>query len=348
MNKENKIIGDLHLHSKASDGIWTPREVVLNAKARDLETIAITDHDTTYGVPEALDEAKKQGINVIPGIEIDAKYTSSDVEVRNLELLGLDINIDLMQPLVDKRNKDRTRLLEDYIQNFNNYLSSKDFIKENEYKNFNLVAPEKIKLSDVINWYNSRNLDQTEKPYENPFPFLSKMTLVQYVADNFLEEENKNLIMSGDRPAGDEFKKEYKEILKTDIESKPSFYEAIKAVKNAGGLAVLAHPGLSKGYEGGMLKEWELPREEWFKEREELTPFSFVNELKQQGLDGLEIYNYKTNDKSHYENHDLINQYFTELATKLDLITTAGSDCHGPKSNGPQMGDYGLTNLNWR
>ncbi len=338
-----KIIADLHMHSKASDGIWTPREVVQNAKARNLEFIALTDHDTTFGIPEALDEAKKQDIIVIPGIEIDAKYIAKNAEIQNLELLGLNIDLELMQSLVDKRNKDRTDRLEDYICHFNQYLRSSDFAKQNESKEFRLVAPKSVTLAEVIKWYNQKDLDQSGNSYDNPFPFLSKMTLVQYLADNFLEKDKREAILSGDRPAGDAFKKEYKQILNTSMESKPSFYEAISAVKQAKGLAVVAHPGLSKAYENGMLKEWELPRDEWFKDREVLTPYSFVSDLKQHGLDGLETYNYKTNDRVHSENSNVINEYFSSLASKLNLITTAGSDCHGPKGKGPLMAKFGLT-----
>jgi len=342
-SESEKVIADLHMHSKASDGIWTPREVVQNAKARNLEVIALTDHDTTFGVPEALEEAKKQNLIVIPGIEIDAKYVLPNAQVRNLELLGLNFNLELIQPLVDRRKNDRLIFMDEYIRNLNNYLTSPNFQSENDKKQFRLVNPRTITLNDLIVWYNQRNLDQTGRPYENPFPFLSKMTLVQYIADNFLEDGKKKAILSGDRATGNAFKKEYKEIIKTTAETKPTFYEAIKAVKDAGGIAILAHPGLSKGYENGMIKEWELPVEEWFREREVLTPYIFIRDLKNHGLDGIEIYNYRANDKPHAENHELINQYFVELAKRLELITTAGSDCHGPKGKGPLMGTFGLT-----
>ncbi|MBU0979341.1 MAG: PHP domain-containing protein [Nanoarchaeota archaeon] len=59
---------DLHLHTTASDGRLTPKQLVEAAKKRGLKAIAITDHDTVDGVQEALDNA--EGIEVIPGIEI--------------------------------------------------------------------------------------------------------------------------------------------------------------------------------------------------------------------------------------------------------------------------------------
>lgn len=331
---------DTHMHSKASDGIWTPREVVQNAKAKGLEIIALTDHDTTFGVAEAQDEAKKQGITLIPGIEIDAKYQTELGTVRNIELLGLNIDVGLLQPLVDRRNHDRLSLMEDYVRGFNDYISSETFTAENENKQFKLVSPRPISLAEIVDWYNQRNLDSKGVAYQNPNPFLSKMTLVQFIADKFLASGLREKILKAEREAGDTFKKEYKRVLSTNKESKPSFYEAIQAVKAARGKAVVAHPGLSKGYEDGMIKEWEMPEEQWFTSPG-FTAYRFIEDLTNHGLDGIELYNYRGSDKEHSESHDLINKYFTKLANKLGLITTFGSDCHGPKGKGPLMGTFG-------
>ncbi len=65
---------DLHTHSTASDGSMTPRELVRHAKRMGLCAIAITDHDTTSGIEEALDESEKIGMKVIPGIEISVDF----------------------------------------------------------------------------------------------------------------------------------------------------------------------------------------------------------------------------------------------------------------------------------
>ena len=46
---------DLHIHTTASDGTFSPKEVVEEAVRRKLSVIAITDHDTTQGIPEALE-----------------------------------------------------------------------------------------------------------------------------------------------------------------------------------------------------------------------------------------------------------------------------------------------------
>ena len=49
---------DLHVHSNASDGTYTPTEVILTAKQAELSAIALTDHDTVAGIKEAKEAAK--------------------------------------------------------------------------------------------------------------------------------------------------------------------------------------------------------------------------------------------------------------------------------------------------
>jgi hypothetical protein len=74
---------DLHLHTTASDGQFSPSELVAMALERNLLVIAITDHDTTAGIAEALEAARGTGLEVIPGVEI-----SCDVPHEEVHLLG--------------------------------------------------------------------------------------------------------------------------------------------------------------------------------------------------------------------------------------------------------------------
>ena len=66
---------DLHVHSNASDGTLSPTEVVRLAFSSGLSAIALTDHDTTGGIPEALSAAEAVGIEVVPGIELSCVYS---------------------------------------------------------------------------------------------------------------------------------------------------------------------------------------------------------------------------------------------------------------------------------
>ena len=73
---------DLHLHTLASDGRLTPTELIGLAAKQGLKTIAVTDHDTTDGLEEAVDAAKDyHGLRVIPGIELSADVPGDEVHV---------------------------------------------------------------------------------------------------------------------------------------------------------------------------------------------------------------------------------------------------------------------------
>ena len=72
---------DLHLHTTASDGLFTPKETIHWAYKRNLKAVAITDHDTIDGIEEALKEGKKYNIEVVPGIEINTNYNNLEIHI---------------------------------------------------------------------------------------------------------------------------------------------------------------------------------------------------------------------------------------------------------------------------
>ncbi|MEZ0536266.1 PHP domain-containing protein [Caldicellulosiruptoraceae bacterium PP1] len=78
---------DLHVHTTASDGTFSPSEVVKIAKQSNLSAIAITDHDTILGIQEAKEKAEDLGIEVISGVEI-----SADFEIE-MHILGYFIDV---------------------------------------------------------------------------------------------------------------------------------------------------------------------------------------------------------------------------------------------------------------
>jgi predicted metal-dependent phosphoesterase TrpH len=72
---------DLHTHSTASDGIYSPTELLHRAKDVGLRVLALTDHDTTDGLAEAAQVASKLDIDFIPGIEINTDVRGGEVHV---------------------------------------------------------------------------------------------------------------------------------------------------------------------------------------------------------------------------------------------------------------------------
>ncbi len=72
---------DLHIHSTASDGSFTPEGVVRLAKERGLAAIALTDHDTIDGVAEAAAAGEALGVEVIAGVEISARFPGGSMHI---------------------------------------------------------------------------------------------------------------------------------------------------------------------------------------------------------------------------------------------------------------------------
>lgn len=97
---------DLHTHTYHSDGFYAPENLLTKAHNRGIEVLSITDHDSMNGISEAIEIAKKFGIEIVPGVEI-----SSDIRDTEVHILGY---------FVDQNNKE----LEHYL----------NFFREERYK----------------------------------------------------------------------------------------------------------------------------------------------------------------------------------------------------------------------
>ena len=72
---------DLHLHSTASDGEVEPAGVVERAASAGLDAVALTDHDTIAGLPEAIDAGERLGVRVVTGCEFSVKAPWGEMHV---------------------------------------------------------------------------------------------------------------------------------------------------------------------------------------------------------------------------------------------------------------------------
>ncbi len=110
---ENTFV-DLHTHSTASDGTFSPTELMRAAKAAGLVGIALTDHDTGNGLQEAAAEAARLGIRFVPGIEISADFPAPG----QLHILGHFIEPGspalhkMSTILLDSRNERNPKIIE--------------------------------------------------------------------------------------------------------------------------------------------------------------------------------------------------------------------------------------------
>ena len=105
---------DLHVHSTASDGTASPRELAELALRQGLSAVAVTDHDTVLGYPELKEAGEELGIETVPGIEISTKFH------RAVHILGyyIDPHSPHLEPVLnwvvedrDKRNREMCRLM---------------------------------------------------------------------------------------------------------------------------------------------------------------------------------------------------------------------------------------------
>lgn len=104
---------DLHLHSSASDGAWTPEAVVRAAAAAGLAVVAVTDHDTTAGVPAALAAGERLGVRVLPALEVTARDGAAEVHILGY---GVDVGSRALRLLEEAAARAREIRVEAMLQ----------------------------------------------------------------------------------------------------------------------------------------------------------------------------------------------------------------------------------------
>jgi predicted metal-dependent phosphoesterase TrpH len=247
---------DLHMHSTASDGAYTPAEVVNIAITHQMDVIALTDHDNVQGIPLAVEAAKQTQLQVIAGVEL-----SSQDETVDRHLLGYMLNIEYA-PLLAQL---------DVLRNGRVYR-----IQEMVKKLESIGLP--IDPERVLQMAGDGSVGR---------PHLARAMLdkgyVSSIQDAF------------DRYIGDDG---------AAYVPHPQFApdEAIRLIHEAGGVAVLAHPGHYENFAG------------------------IVEELVAQGLDGVETYYYDHSPK-------VVSELYW-LAKHHDLVMTVGSDFHRREGDG--------------
>lgn len=269
MTTVSPTIADLHVHSKASDGVLTPEELVYEAKNCGLQVLALTDHDTLDGLPAALHAGETAKLEVIPGIELSCGWPDRE---ESLHVLGLFVSLEaeiLRRKLREQQQKRFTRA-------------------------FRILA----RLEQL-------GIDTTTLRQEfdtDPDRVLGRPHVARFLVANGLvnsTQEAFDRYLSRGRPAY-----EPKEHLLPE--------EGIEAIHRAGGMAIIAHPGL--------LPDWE----------------SVWNLVNQYPWDGIEVY---------YSEHSPAQvQRFADIAHQRNWLTTGGSDYHGDHTKKNNLlGQGGLT-----
>lgn len=104
---------DFHLHTTHSDGSCTPTEVVEMAHQAGVTALAITDHDITTGIVEAITAGQQYGIDVIPGIEISSIINDSELHILGYFLDWQDPELQARcHTLRDSRHRRNPKIIE--------------------------------------------------------------------------------------------------------------------------------------------------------------------------------------------------------------------------------------------
>lgn len=141
--EQNKYI-DLHTHTTASDGEYTPREVISKAIKNNVGVLAITDHDTVQGLSDDLFQTN-QGITIIPGVELTVKRDKG-----RMHILGYNIdyhNKELIEYLKNTKryNVENLQRIIDYLISIGIVFDSND-IEKLLAKETNVGRPDVAKL----------------------------------------------------------------------------------------------------------------------------------------------------------------------------------------------------------
>lgn len=134
---------DLHTHTTASDGEYTPNEVIKMAKDNKLQILAITDHDTVKGLKDI--NYENPDILVIPGIELTVKRKKGRMHILglNIDYTNKELNDYLLT--IKENNRHNLRNIINYLTE-HNIILDKDDIEEIFQKDTNVGRPDVAKL----------------------------------------------------------------------------------------------------------------------------------------------------------------------------------------------------------
>ncbi len=255
---------DLHTHSSFSDGTFTPPELVRLASSRDLDVVALTDHDTTAGLDEALATGAEVGVEVVPGVELSAEYEQTSVHVL---CYWMDIADEPLQRELQRLHDERFRRGELMVERLRELGVLVTFERVRE-----IAAGDNIVRPHIAQAIVETGVVGTEQE-----------AFDRYIADGRAAHVPKHAL----DPVA-----------------------AVGLIRGAGGVCVLAHPGM------------------WGDERS--VPEPLIEAMAAAGMSGLEVdhTDHTPQDRAHYR----------DLADRLSLVATGGSDCHGTRYEPIRLG----------
>ena len=144
---------DLHIHTNKSDGLLSPKEIIDEAKRKQVQTIAIADHDTVDAyTDEVYNYAKDNGIELITVVEISTKTKKCGIHV-------LGYNIDTSSKYLNESLKKIRNARHDYLHNVANKLNEMNYILNiNKLDMIEAVTKAHIAMDIISNKTNEKQL----------------------------------------------------------------------------------------------------------------------------------------------------------------------------------------------
>lgn len=157
---------DLHMHSIYSDGELTPKELIEVCHKKNLDVVALTDHDTLMGVSLMIKEGEKAGIRVIPGLELSTYSKEEPIHIlayfKDLESIPKDfINYltDMMKKRHDRLKEMTKRVNEIYHLNidFSEIEKAHSYMLERPHLAYEISKQKKVSIRDAFDKYIGNN-----------------------------------------------------------------------------------------------------------------------------------------------------------------------------------------------
>ena len=144
---------DLHIHTNKSDGLLSPKEIIDEAKRKQVQTIAIADHDTVDAyTDEVYNYAKDNGIELITAVEISTKTKKCGIHV-------LGYNIHTSSKYLNESLKKIRNARHDYLHNVANKLNEMNYILNiNKLDMIEAVTKAHIAMDIISNKTNEKQL----------------------------------------------------------------------------------------------------------------------------------------------------------------------------------------------
>ncbi len=104
---------DLHVHTTASDGQYSPTEIIKKAVEKRISVMAITDHDTVAGLEEGKKAALEYGITFVPGVELNINFYSGEFHLLGLGIKNISPSLqNILSSLITNRDLRNLQIIE--------------------------------------------------------------------------------------------------------------------------------------------------------------------------------------------------------------------------------------------